>query len=202
MSDSDDYEIGALLGAPVRAIQQAQIEAESEYVRFMLEYGMEDEIVKGEQGEEIQQMKLREFEFAMTRSLPDPVNPGQVVDHQSKVRAPLLSLVQMPAVGIEEANIDLSLNVEFDREQTEKLAARSSGASTDSRARFFPDKSIQSPVLKGTIGNSAINSKFRTQGTLDVSIKLRATHNDDLHGRLARLIGEGLSTGIDVPETD
>ncbi len=194
MADTnDDYEIGALLGAPIRAIQQAQIEAEREYVRFMLEYGMEQTSNANDHT-----LKLRELEFGMTRSFPDPVQPGQVVDHHTTVRAPLLSIVQMPAIGIEEATIDLNLDVELDVEETKSAMAQP--ASPSATAPLLRNR-VKSPVLKGAIGNGGISKDFRTQGKLDISIKLRSTHNDDLHGRLARLISEGLSTGTEVPET-
>lgn len=199
MADTrDDYEIGALLGAPVRAIQQAQIEAEREFVQFMLDYGME-ETSKKVGNKTVKGLKLREFEFGMTRSLPDVTNPGQVIDHESKVRAPLLSIIQMPAVGIDEATIDLNLDVEYDREETEKSGGNT--ATAGPRAAVLPSRAVRTPVIKGSIGNGTISKNFRTQGKLAVSLKLRSTHDDDLHGRLSRLIGEGLSTGIDVPQT-
>lgn len=198
MADTDDdYEIGALLGAPIRAIQQAQIEAEREFVEFMLEYGMEA-VSKKVGNKQVQSLKLREFEFGMTRSLPDPTSPGAVIEHEAKVRAPLLSIIQMPAIGIEEATINLNLDVSYDREETEKRGAR---AAASVREGVLPTKAIRTPVVKGAIGNRTISRNFRTEGKLEVSLKLRSTHDDDLHGRLSRLIGEGLSTAIDVPET-
>jgi hypothetical protein len=113
------------------------------------------------------------------------------------VRAPLLSIIQMPAVGIEEATIDLDLDVEYDREETQKAGGN---ATTGSRSGVLPKKAIRTPVLKGSIGNRTVSRNFRTQGKLAVSLKLRSTHDDDMHGRLSRLIGEGLSAAVDVPD--
>jgi hypothetical protein len=194
--DNDDYEIGALLGAPVRAVQQAQIEAEREFVEFLFDYGME-ETTRKVGNKTVKGLKLSEFEFGMTRSIDDPTRPGVSIDHEARVRAPLLSIIQMPAVGIEEATIDLDLDVEYDREETQKAGGN---ATTGSRSGVLPKKSIRTPVLKGSIGNRTVSRNFRTQGKLAVSLKLRSTHDDDMHGRLSRLIGEGLSAAVDVPD--
>ncbi len=195
MADTDDdYEIGALLGAPVRAIQSAQIDAEREYVQFLLDYGMEESTRKVGT-KTVPTMKLREFEFGMTRSIPDPTRPGEVVDREARIRAPLLSMIQLPAIGIEEATIDLTLDVQLDKTATQKAAG------TPLAGAFVPGRAVAAPVLKGVVGGGSVTRNFRTHGKLTVSLKLRTTHDDDMHGRLARLIGEGLSASIEIPET-
>lgn len=192
----DEFEIGALLGGPVRAIQEAQIEAERQYMEFLLDYGLE-EVTRKQGNKEVKSLRLREISFGMTRTVSDPSAPGQVSEVDAQVRAPLLSLVQMPAVGIEEATVSLDLDVTTSAEEkTEAGPARSA-----TTGRFIPARNVQRmPVLKGAVGNGTSVRNFRTQGKLAVRMTLRATHDDDLHGRLARLLGEGLSTLADVPE--
>ncbi len=198
MADNDDdYEIGALLGAPVRAIQEAQIDAERQYVEFLLEYGME-ETSRKIGNRTVRGLKLREFEFGMTRNIADPARPGEVVDYDVNVRAPLLSIIQVPAIGIEEATIELDLDVRYDKQETNRKSVQTKGRA---RAPLLPQKRFQAPVLKGSVGAGSINRKFRTHGKLAVKLKLRATHDDELHGRLSRLIGEGLTATTDVPDS-
>ncbi len=191
----DDYEIGALLGAPVQAIQQAQINAEREYVQFMLDYGLE-ETSRKVGNKTVKGLKLREFEFDMNRNVSDPSRPGEVVETEVNIRAPLLSIIQMPAVGIQEATVDLSLDVRFDKQETEKTSTRT----TPGRTALLPKRRFGAPVLKGSVGSGSVSRNFRTYGKLSVSLKLRATHDDELHSRLSRMIGEGLSASTEVPD--
>lgn len=188
----EDFDIGALLGGPIRAIQEAQIAAEREYMAFLLDYGLE-EITTKVGNKQVKSLKLREISFGMTRSIGDPSAPGEVIETQAEIRAPLLSLVQMPAVGIETATIELDLDVTT---QSEEKAT----APQPSRDRFLPASRVAAPVIKGAVANSATNRNFRTHGKLSVKMNLRATHDDDLHGRLSRIVGDGLAALVNVPD--
>ena len=198
----EDFEIGALLAASIRAIQEAQISAEREYLEFLLDYGVEE--VREKQGDrEVTRLRLREVAFDMTRQMPDPRSPGAVVETIATVRAPLLSLVQMPAIGISEATIDIELDVQTDVEATKKAEEEAASRPTATlrptlTARAQPVRAL--PVLKGAVGSSVRNVKSRKHGRLSVKLTLRSTHDDDLHGRIARLIGEGLSATAETPE--
>ncbi len=191
--DDDDYDIGALLGGPIRAIQDAQIAAEQQYMEFLLDYGLE-EVSKKVGNKTETALKLREISFGMTKAVSDPESPGQMVETEAQVRAPLLSLVQMPAVGIEQATIELSLDVRTDT--TEKETEKPSSATE----RFAPKMRIARPVLKGAVSNTNTTRNFRSHGKLNVKMTLKSVHDDDLHGRLARLAGDAVSTLAEVPD--
>ena len=195
--EEEDFDIGALLGGPVRAIQDAQIAAEREYMAFLLDYGLEEVTTKVD-NKEVTSLKLREISFGMTRSISDPSAPGEVVETQAQVRAPLLSLVQMPAVGIEEATITLDLDVTT--QGSDKEEAPKPKPQNDLRGRLLPATRVAAPVLRGSVSNSLSSRNFRTHGKLSVKMTLRATHDDDLHGRLARILGDGVATLADVPD--
>jgi len=190
--EEEDFDIGALLGGPVRAIQEAQIEAEREYMAFLLDYGLE-EVSKKVGNKTVKSLKLRELEFNMNRTISDPSAPGEVVETEASVKAPLISLIQMPAVGIEEATIELDLDVQTQSE--EKQPARPATTKP-----FLPARRISPTIMKGAVSNSNTTRNFRTHGKLSVKMTLRASHDDDLHGRLARLAGEGLSATANVPD--
>jgi len=191
--EEEDFEIGALLGGSIRAIQEAQIEAEREYMEFLLDYGLE-EVSKKVGSKTVKSLKLRELTFNMNRTVSDPSKPGEVVETEAQVRAPLLSLVQMPAIGIEEATIELNLDVQTQSEKEETPAR------TTTAKPLVPGRRTRLPVMKGSVSNTATNRNFRTHGKLSVKMKLRSTHDDDLHGRLARLAGEGVAALADVPD--
>ncbi|THH37356.1 DUF2589 domain-containing protein [Aliishimia ponticola] len=199
--EDEDYDIGTLLGGPVRAIQEAQIAAEREYMQFLLDYGLE-ETTRKEDGKEVPDLKLREISFGMTRAISNPAAPGEVVETQARVRAPLLSLVQMPAIGIEEATIELDLDVRSETEAEEKAPAPAAGdRPVIAREALLPKSRVVTTArLKGNVSNATTTRNFRTHGKLNVKMVLRAAHDDDLHGRLARLAGDAVSTLADVPE--
>ncbi len=189
----EDFDIGALLGGSIRAIQEAQIEAEREYIGFLLDYGLE-EVSKKVGNKTVKSLKLRELTFNMNRTVSDPSRPGEVVETEAQVRAPLLSLVQMPAIGIEEATIELDLDVQTQGEEQETPKR-----ATTARP-FVPENRVKMLALKGTVSNKATTRNFRTHGKLSVKMTLRSTHDDDMHGRLARLAGEGVAALADVPD--
>jgi hypothetical protein len=195
--EEDDVEIGGLLAAAIRAIQDAQINAEREYLSFLLDYGLEE--VKEKVGNrEVTRLRLREISFDMARQVSDPANPGAVVETTATVRAPLLSLVQMPAIGIDEATIALDLDVQTDLEATRKDAA-DIGRSHDATLR--PQLVRRAlPVIKGAVGRGSLSRKTRKHGKLSVKLTLKSTHDDDVHSRLVRLVGEGLSATVELPE--
>ena len=65
-TDDDDFEIGALLSAPVRAIQEAQIEAERQYVQFLFDFGLQEKITGAGKNRRTS-YELQELEFDMQR---------------------------------------------------------------------------------------------------------------------------------------
>lgn len=195
--EDEDFEIGALLGSSIRAIQEAQISAERAYLEFLLDYGVE-EVPDKRKGEGAAGLRLREVAFDMTRHIPDPANPGRVVETTATVRAPLLSLVQMPAIGIGEATVEFDLDVQTDVEASKKAAEEAAARPAPTAFRVVR-AARPLPVLKGAVGDSARSLKSRRHGRLTIKLTLRATNDDDLHGRLVRLIGEGVSATVEEP---
>lgn len=204
MADTDDeFEIGALLSAPVRAIQEAQVEAERQYVQFLFDFGLQEKVTGSGKNRKTT-YELQELEFDMERTIADPTSPDQVVSTKATVKAPLISIIQMPAIGIEEANIDLSLEVSLDKEATTQTKAKAAAAAKTAAGKRRPTlltKNAGRPaVLRGSVTNTKSSRNFRTHGKLNVKMKLRTSHDDDLHGRIARIVSEGVSTRIDTSD--
>jgi hypothetical protein len=159
-----------------------------------MEYGLE-EVKQRVNGKQISSLRLREVSFGMTRSIADPSSPGQVVDTLALVRAPLVSLVQMPAISISEATVELTLDVE-----TERRKEGSPEGLEGLLGALLPPNFQAEAVLKGRVGSGQVSRNFRTAGKLSVRLTLRASHADDIHSRLSRVLAEGLSTTITVPD--
>ena len=140
----------------------------------------------------------------MQRNITHPTRPDEVVSTKATVKAPLISMIQMPAIGIEEANIDLSLEVSLDKQATTetqtKAAASAKTAAGKRRPALLTKGAAKPAVLRGSVSGTKSSRNFRTHGKLNVKMKLRASHDDDFHGRIARIIGEGVSTQIDAPD--
>ncbi|MDQ7049720.1 MAG: DUF2589 domain-containing protein [Enterobacterales bacterium] len=183
------------MGASIQAVQEAQIAAELEVIDFILTYGME-EVRKKKGKKTVTSYQLRNLDFDMKKSISDPSNPGRVVEHTMNVSAPLLSIIQPPSLVIEEANIDVSLDVMLEKENKSKSKLN---ASKSTSADFF---AIAKPNirLRGQVGRGTANSSFRNKGKVQVSLKLRSAKDQMGTSRFLRIISEGLKTKID--ETD
>jgi hypothetical protein len=201
-AEQEGHLIGELLAAPIRAIQEAQIAAEREFIQFFLDYGLE-EVVRVEGRTRTTALRVRNIDFEMRRDVPDPSNPGAVIERTATVSAPLMSMLNLPSVAIDEATINLSLDVVADSSAAaasrapaarEGLAA-AAAASASPRAGLPPAR--QAPVqLRGRIGNQSLARTTHTHGRLEVSLKLVASRDQEMLSRLNSLVTESLSARI------
>jgi hypothetical protein len=91
--------LGTLLGASVRAVLQAQVQAELTTLEFVDEVGLGGE------------RRVATLDFELVQPVPDPRHPGQVTPTPTKVSVPLLSILQTPAIRIAEATVGLAVEV-------------------------------------------------------------------------------------------
>lgn len=189
MADDDhEFSVGELLASPVRAIQEAQMAAEIEFLQFVQQFGFEP-FEKQVGRRKVRGQRLRTIEFEMRKSMPDPVSPGSSVERSATVTAPLLSVVNLPTVSIDEATIELSLDIEAETDSRTKAA---------DTGRPLPGR--RPVILKGVVGKRLVNSSLRKKGRLDVSMKLVASRDNDGLDRLMRLLDDGLAATIDEEE--
>jgi Protein of unknown function (DUF2589) len=194
--DDSDHPVAELLAAPVRAIQEAQIAAEREFVEFFLEYGLEPYERRERTGRSIG-YRVRNVEFEMRRAVADPMSPGQVVERTATVSAPLISLLNLPSVSIEEATINLSLDVSAEQVESDRPPLRARVAATgETAAALLPEIRRPTVQLRGAVGNRTLSRSFRSKGRLEVTIKLVSSRDQDGLGRLTALLNEGLSSQL------
>jgi hypothetical protein len=205
MAEENDngHPIGELLAAPVRAIQEAQIAAEREFVQFFVDYGLE-QVERVDGRTRTVAWRVRNIEFEMSRPIPDPTNPGAVIERTAVVTAPLLAMVNLPSVAIDEATINLSLDVVAESASTSQAAraAAATGATARPAAaaavRSALPQARQAPVqLRGQIGRPTLASSLQARGRLEVTIKLVGSRDQEVLGRLTNLVTESLSARIE-----
>lgn len=108
-----------LIGAPLQAIVRAHDLMSQAAVDFLAEWGLEPPkeppapslggALKAPPAKPLPTVRLLEFQY--THPVPDADNPGLVVDTPVHVKVPLLSLLPLPSLRIDEANIDLNVRI-------------------------------------------------------------------------------------------
>jgi hypothetical protein len=91
--------LGALLGAPLRAVLQAQAQAELTTLEFLEEVGLGGE------------RRVETLDFELVQPVPDPRHPGQVTPTPTRVSVPLLSILHTPVTQIAEATLGFAVEV-------------------------------------------------------------------------------------------
>jgi hypothetical protein len=91
-----------LIGAPLRALVVGEQAAARATADFISEVGFER--AEGPP-------TVRQVEFAYLHPVPDPANPGAVVETPTRVRIPLLTMIPVPSIRISEATVAFGANV-------------------------------------------------------------------------------------------
>ncbi|MFQ3197285.1 MAG: hypothetical protein ACI8R9_000956 [Paraglaciecola sp.] len=188
--------IGMLLAGPIIAVQEAQIECERQVIEFILDYGLEEYSIKiGNQNQS--GLRLKTLDFEMDRSIPDASNPGNSVIHKVNIKAPLLSIMRLPALSVDEASIDLTLDIEtsLNEPNTDKNDIKKSA-----KKNIFLERKMLPLRLKGSIASRASSKSFRNKGKMNFSLKLKSAEEDEAYGRLIRFISEGLNATINLDD--
>lgn len=92
-----------LIAAPLEAVVRAQAMAAQTTAQFVGEVGFETS------PDGVSRARMVDFEYTYPRS--DPNQPGNVVDTPVRVSVPVLSLLTVPNIAIDEASVDLNLKV-------------------------------------------------------------------------------------------
>jgi hypothetical protein len=94
-----------LIGGPLRALVLAQGIAAQTTAQFLAEVGFSPD-ARGRRPP-----TARTFEFTYVHPVPDPENPGEVVNTPVRVRAPLLALTSVPNLRIAEGTVTFHADV-------------------------------------------------------------------------------------------
>ncbi|MEO5349315.1 MAG: DUF2589 domain-containing protein [Magnetococcus sp. YQC-3] len=176
-----------LIGQPLRAVVEAHGMAAHATSEFIMKAGFTHPAVA-----ELQQANLgmlrqdgtkavgdptqpgaraRIFEFTYVHPVPDPANPGAVIHTPVKMQVPVLSLLQVPALGIAEATIEFCAHV---KEAEQTLERRAIGM-------MAPASEDEYVMLATYAPKSDPAQQDPNAGSLSVSIKVtREPHAEGL----------------------
>jgi Protein of unknown function (DUF2589) len=93
-----------LIGAPLRSLVLGQGIAAQATAEFVAEVGFTP-------SEGTRPPTVRTFDFTYLHPVPDPENPGSVIDTPTQVSVPLLSFVGIPNLRIADATVNFAADV-------------------------------------------------------------------------------------------
>jgi len=140
--------LGFLISAPLVEAIKAQALAAQTTADFLMNVTMTDDGSGG--------LKAVTVDFGFTQAVPDPTNPSTTIDRPISLSVPLLSIVQVPYLRIN----DLTINFEFKIRDVQSVSsqAKLSGSTTaETSSSFKGNLSAGGGLLKflGSPGGSA-----------------------------------------------
>ena len=169
------FPIENLISAPIRAIIEAQAIATQSALDFIADVGLESD-------PKSKKSKIRTVNFTYSHPLPDPDNPGMVIDTPSTVSIPLLSLIQIPNISIAESTIDFNINIVGLPENKDKT-----GSSSKSKIPFIVQSKF-APRIQST------PEMPQEPHTLSISIKLKKEDSSEAERKVMNLLQEAITS--------
>lgn len=108
------FPVKDLISGPLEAIVEAHALLSQSTLQFISDFGLEpasSEKTAATSAQSPQAAKLRMVEFTYVHPVPDPSNPGNVIDTPVQVKVPLLAMVSLPNLKISEATLDFNIKV-------------------------------------------------------------------------------------------
>lgn len=160
-----------LLAAPLEALVRAQAMAAQTTADFVGQVGFET----ADDG--VTRARMVDFEYLHSQA--DPNQPGNMLDTPVRVRVPVLSLLTVPNVTVEEASVDLQLRIMGQQApNTEKPTTapvtRETAKNDPARSQAVPRTSLL-PIASGIrlVGSIAAPRSADQSASLKVAIKLK-----------------------------
>ncbi|HLO02192.1 MAG TPA: DUF2589 domain-containing protein [Symbiobacteriaceae bacterium] len=180
-----------LLAAPLEALVRAQAMAAQTTADFVGQVGFET----AEDG--VTRARMVDFEYLHSQA--DPNQPGNMLDTPVRVRVPVLSLLTVPNVTVEEASVDLQLRImgqqapTIERPTTAPVTRETPRINPNDPARL--QSIARSPLLQAASGIRLVGSiaapKLADQSaSLKVAIKLKQAPTPSGIQQILDLLGE------------
>lgn len=155
-----------LLAAPLEALVRAQAMAAQTTADFVGQVGFET----AEDG--VTRARMVDFEYLHSQA--DPNQPGNMLDTPVRVRVPVLSLLTVPNVTVEEASVDLQLRIMGQQ-----------GPTNERRTTLLP-----APSGIRLVGSIASPKLADQSASLKVAIKLKQAPTPTGIQQILDLLGE------------
>lgn len=95
-----------MLGTPLTAVIKAQALAAQTTIDFIEKIGLEED-PNSPTGDLI----VRTAEFSFKQPVPDPANPGAVIQQEASLTVPLLSLAPIPFIRVSDLNVSFEFKI-------------------------------------------------------------------------------------------
>lgn len=165
--------LAALIAAPLRALVQAQAQAELETLNYVVDVGLGGS----------EEMRAVTLDFDIDQPVPDPADPGTVRHTAARVTVPLLALLGVPSVRIQRATVDFAVQIRRVSQRTVRTIARG--------------KNAPQVELEGVYGPSVDPA---TPASLSVHLELAGKQEGETLAQLRHLLGDAMSATVQVPE--
>lgn len=171
VQELNSLDFSVYIGGPMQAAIKAQHDASMSQVNFIKEVGFEGTGATS---------KLRYVDFVYKKTVPSTVQGNETpVQSQVTLSVPLLSMLTIPALRIDEMTIDF--NAKLNSVETQNISSEFQGSASLS-AKFWKVKFNASASYKKT--NSSTSTTEKTY-TLGVHVK---AVNDELPAGLSRIM--------------
>ena len=152
-----------LVGSLAGSLVKAQGLAADETARLIDQIGFED--VEGDEPP-----RLRTFDFQFTRTEVDETT-DEIKQSTVSVTLPLLSIINIPSIAVDEANMDLEFRIVAHGDQEERTtSSRSIAASSGAAQLIQPRRLYAIPARKNTVVN---NEVVDSSASVRVSVKFK-----------------------------
>ncbi|AZA91862.1 Protein of uncharacterised function (DUF2589) [Chryseobacterium nakagawai] len=169
VQELNSLDFSVYIGGPMQAAIKAQHDASMSQVNFIKEVGFEEGA-----------KKLKYVDFIYKKSVPSTAeNNESVTTSEVKLSVPLLCMLTIPALRIDEMTIDF--NAKLNSVETQSIASEFQGSASIS-AKFWKVKFNASASYKKT--NSSTSTTEKTY-TLGVHVK---AVNDELPAGLSKIM--------------
>ena len=156
--------LGFMLGAPLKAVIEAQALAAKTTIDFIQNVGLEED-PPGE-------FKVRAADFSFVQPVPDPANPGSFLEQESKLTVPILSIVPVPFIRVSDLNVTFEFKIrDVQSAQSKKEISGSTGIThtTETKAKFGGG-------FLGFLGGPSGDMSTRTNVQVNASATYQATN--------------------------
>lgn len=183
VQELNSLEFSVYIGGPLQAAVDAQHSASMSQVNFIKEVGFVTTTTSG-----VTTTDLRYVEFKYKKRVPNPTydstattapNNQQFIDSNVTIEVPFLTMLTIPALRIEEINIDF--NAKLTSVETTAASSEFSG-SAELSAKFWKVRFKASASYK-----RSTSSTTNIEKTYNLGVRVRAV-NDELPAGLDRIL--------------
>ena len=157
--------LGYLLSSPLTAAIDAQALAAQSTVEFIENVGLQEDETTGN-------LSVRTAAFEYTAPVPDPDNPGTFLEVDSKLTVPILSIIPIPFIRIEDLTVTFEFKIRDIQSRVSKLETTgSTGFSVDTEA-----KAKFGGGILGFLGGPKVGIKTKTHFEVNASVTYQSTN--------------------------